>query len=288
MRASNLKSYAKINIGLRIINKREDNFHNIETIFYPVNLYDEIEISLKPATKDCNTVLITVDKYYVPADKSNVCYKMIESFFKHFNITDCYRIELLIRKNIPVSGGMGGGSSDAATVLKYLIKYFNVNIKEHREDILKIALSVGSDVPFFLVNKPCLATGRGEKLIILPEFKIDYRILLVNPNVSVSTKWAYENYKLSNYEFKKTELTYVKTFDLSEKNIYINDFESVVFGRYKELGEIKKYLLNNGAVFSSLSGSGATMYGFFPHTYRNNLSKCYRHFSSKGYFVRIV
>lgn len=281
-----LESYAKINVGLKIVSKREDGFHNIETIFYPIKLHDEIQISISP-NESYNSVYINCNKYYVPSNKDNICFKTVETFFKNFHIVDTYKITINIGKKIPVGGGLGGGSSDAAAVLKHLIKFFKIDIKENRKKIMETALSIGSDVPFFLIMKPCYAEGRGEKLKILPEFNIPYDILIANPNLHVSTKWAYENLGLEIGKEYPSELKNIKAFDLENKEMFLNDFEKVVFQKYNALKEIKDELDNQGAVFSSMSGSGATMYAFFKKDERKLLNRAYRHFKEKNYFVFI-
>jgi len=281
-----LKSCGKINVGLKIINEREDGYHNIETIFYPVNIFDEIDFQLSKSSKGFNSLHLKSDKSYIPPDKSNTCYKAITNFFKLFLIKDCFDIFVNIRKNIPVGGGLGGGSSDAASIIKALTRYFNINISENRNEIMKVALSVGSDVPFFLISKPCFAAGRGDILKLLPEFKLNYRILLVNPNLHISTKWAYENYILNNSISNMSPLKDITKFDLSEYN-FENDFEEVVFKKYPELKEIKDTMKNNGAVYSSLSGSGATMFGFYNFSDEKNLSACYKKFKELNYFTYI-
>ncbi|HEY5534604.1 MAG TPA: 4-(cytidine 5'-diphospho)-2-C-methyl-D-erythritol kinase [Ignavibacteria bacterium] len=281
-----LKSCGKINVGLKIINEREDGYHNIETIFYPVNIFDEIDFQLSKSSKGFNSLHLKSDKSYIPPDKSNTCYKAITNFFKLFLIKDCFDIFVNIRKNIPVGGGLGGGSSDAASIIKALTRYFNINISENRNEIMKVALSVGSDVPFFLISKPCFAAGRGDILKLLPEFKLNYRILLVNPNLHISTKWAYENYILNNSISNVSPLKDITKFDLSEYN-FENDFEEVVFKKYPELKEIKDTMKNNGAIYSSLSGSGATMFGFYNFSDEKNLSACYKKFKELNYFTYI-
>lgn len=281
-----LDSYAKINVGLKIVSKREDGFHNIQTIFYPVKLHDEIHISIAPNIS-YNSVYITCNKYYVPSNKDNICFKAIEAFFKNFHIVDTYKIAINIGKKIPVGGGLGGGSSDAAVVLKHLIKFFRIDIKENRKKIMDTALSIGSDVPFFLIMKPCFAEGRGEKLKILPEFNIPYDILIVNPNLHVSTKWAYENLNLEIGREYPSDLKSVTTFDLEKPEVFLNDFESVVFQKFQALKQIKDELKNHGAVFASMSGSGATMYAFFRKDERKLLNRAYRYFKERNYFVFI-
>ncbi len=281
-----LDSYAKINVGLKIVSKREDGFHNIQTIFYPVKLHDEIHISISPNIA-YNSVYITCNKYYVPSNKDNICFKAIEAFFKNFHIVETYKIAVNIGKKIPVGGGLGGGSSDAAAVLKHLIKFFKIDIKENRKKIMDTALSIGSDVPFFLIMKPCFAEGRGEKLKILTEFNIPYDILIVNPNLHVSTKWAYENLNLETDKEYPSDIKSVTSFDLEKPEIFLNDFERVVFQKHGALKQIKDELINQGAVFASMSGSGATMYAFFKKDERKLLNRAYRHFKERNYFVFI-
>lgn len=286
MEETRLDSYAKINIGLKIVGKRSDGFHNIETIFYPIKLHDEIQISISP-NESLNSVYITCSKYYVPSNKDNICYKAIESFFTNFHITDTYKIVINIKKKIPVGGGLGGGSSNAAAVLKYLIRFFKIDIKENRKKIMQTALSVGSDVPFFLIMKPCFGAGRGEQLRILPEFTIPYDILIINPNLHVSTKWAYENLGLESGKEYISGLKEIKAFDLDKKEVYGNDFENVVFQKYSPLKQIKDECLEFGAAFVSMSGSGATMYAFFSKDDKIHLNRAYRYFKEKEYFVYI-
>jgi 4-diphosphocytidyl-2-C-methyl-D-erythritol kinase len=277
-----LKSYGKINIGLKIINKRQDGFHNIETIFYPLNLYDEIDFHIKKWGKNYNSLKLRCDKAYIPTDKSNTCYKAIINFFKYFNIKECFNFYITINKNIPVGGGLGGGSSNAAAVIKALTRYFNINIHNNRDELLKIALAIGSDVPFFLVSKPCFAYERGDKLKLLPDFRINSKILLVNPNMHISTKWAYENNKVLISDAEESPLRKMTTFNLSKYN-FENDFEVVVFDKYPELKEIKELLLKNGAHYASLSGSGATMFGLFRPENEKKLQACFKIFKDKNY-----
>lgn len=279
-----IKSYAKINIGLRILGKRNDGYHNIETIFYPVKLNDEIVFEINKTSQNYNSVILKSNKSYIPLTKDNLCYKAVENFFKSFRITDCYKINLDIRKNIPVGGGLAGGSSNGASILKFLIKFFNIEIQQNREKILNLALSIGSDVPFFLMSKPCYAEGRGEILVMLPDFKIDYDILIVNPNLHVSTKWAFEKLNLNPADLRNPVLNEVRNFQIEKSNLFTNDFEEIVFKKYNLLSEIKDNLKEMGAVYASMSGSGATMYGFFDKG-ADNLKLCRDYFQKRNYFT---
>lgn len=282
----NIKAPAKINLGLKIINKREDGFHNLETIFYPVKLFDEIFIKILPSKRNVNSVIIKTGNKVIPTDRTNICYKVIETFFKVFGIKEYFLINLEIKKNIPVGGGLGGGSSDAAAVLKYLIRFFNINIEEKKKEIMNIALAIGSDVPFFLILKPCFAKSRGEIIKRLDQFDLkNYSILLVNPNIHVSTKWAFENLGYNVGEVYESKIGEVKTFDSESKKFLQNDFEDIIFAKHTELGNIKRELMEFGAEFSSMSGSGATMYGLFKTENREKILKAYEYYKAKHYFT---
>jgi 4-diphosphocytidyl-2-C-methyl-D-erythritol kinase len=283
-----LTAPAKINIGLKIISKRDDGFHNLETIFYPLRLHDEIFINISHSKRNTNSVLIKTNNKVIPTDKTNLCFKVIESFFRKFSIKEFYVINVSVNKNIPVGGGLGGGSSDAAAILKYLVKYFNINVSEKKKEILDIAVTVGSDVPFFLINKPCFAQSRGELISKLDNFNLDnYRILLVNPNLHVSTKWAFENLEMESGIINDSGIKDVHEFNTSVFDLLKNDFEEIVFNKYYELEIIKKELLSYGAVFSSMSGSGATMYGLFDKENAESVKKAFEYYKAKNYFVFI-
>jgi len=280
-----IKAPAKINLGLRILNKRDDGFHNLETIFYPVKLFDTINISIVPSGSDMNSIILKSEKHSVPLAKTNTLIKVIEAFFKNFKIRDTYLINIFLEKNIPIGGGLGGGSSDAGSLLRYLVNFFRIDINLNRKLIMDTALAAGSDVPFFLIQKPCYATGRGEKMKILNNFVLDYDVLLVNPNRHVATKWAYESLNFDESMNKEPILADVEKFDLSRPELYINDFEKVVFEKYPELAEVKSSLLDCGASFASLSGSGAVLYGLFSKENSAGFRKARKLFQSSGYFV---
>jgi 4-diphosphocytidyl-2-C-methyl-D-erythritol kinase len=282
-----IKAPAKINIGLRILNNRDDGYHTIETIFYPVKLFDKIDVSILPSDTDLNSVIIKTEKHAIPLTKTNTCVKIIEAFFQEFRIKETFKINIFLEKNIPIGGGLGGGSSDAGSLLRYLVNFFKIDIAENRQKIMDVALSVGSDVPFFLLQKPCYATGRGEKLKSLSMFMLDYDVLLVNPNKHVSTKWAYENLNFDGNIKKETILSGVKVFDIENKNLFENEFETVVFEKYPELAEVKSQLVSFGADFASLSGSGAVLYGLFDRNGGGKIKSAFNNFKALDYFVAI-
>ncbi|MBX7043182.1 MAG: 4-(cytidine 5'-diphospho)-2-C-methyl-D-erythritol kinase [Ignavibacteria bacterium] len=280
-----LYSHAKINVGLRIRGRREDGYHELETIFYPVKLRDVITISLERNGSGCNSVILKSNKSYIPLNKDNLCYLAFERFFKAFAIRDTYTCVMEIEKHIPVSGGMGGGSSNAATVIKFLVRQFKIDVPSNRSRLIDLSLSIGSDVPFFLIMRPCYATGRGEEMRELPSFVIDHNILIVNPNLRVSTKWAFEKMNLKGKPMKPELLSKIRKFEPSSFEILKNDFEPVIFDRMSALKEVKEKLLEAGAVYASLSGSGATLFGVFKKNERNGLRNALRHFQSLGYFT---
>lgn len=283
-----IKAPAKINVGLRILNKRDDGYHNLETIFYPIRLFDHLEITVERTKAGTNSIIIKSEKHSAPLNKNNTCFKAVQSFFKLFNIREFYRIDIHLKKKIPVGGGLGGGSSDAAAVIRYLVKFFGLDVNEVKQKLITCALEVGSDVPFFLVQKPCYATGKGEKLRMLNNFKIDYDILLINPNIHVSTKTAYESLGIQPGYSVNPVLDKVSIFDPEQKELYVNEFEEVVFNKYPILKSVKESLYAKGSVFASMTGSGAVVYGFFRKNDTEKLNNAFNDFRNSGYFAAIA
>lgn len=245
-------SSAKINIGLNIISKRDDGYHNIETIFYPIKLCDRIIfLEDKTFSIECNEASI-------PVDENNLIYKarniLSEATGKEINV------KVKLEKNIPSFAGLGGGSSNAATTLIALNEILDLHLSEN--DLIELASKIGSDVPFFILNKPTFAEGRGEILFPLPELILDYKILIVIPEIKISTAWAYSNFKNTQ---KKIDLRLIRTaedFDKYKEQIS-NDFEAIVFPSFPIIENIKTELKKSGSIFSLLSGSGSAVYGFF-------------------------
>lgn len=245
------KANAKINIYLQVLNKNKDNYHNINSLFYPIPLYDEITISNSQSLElHCNNNLNI-------NNKDNLIYKaavIIQKYvLKNFNKTITPKIEL--NKNIPIGAGLGGGSSDAANTLLALNQYYELNLDLNT--LHNMAISLGSDVPFFLYNKPALISGRGE--IIKPiDYTINSYLLLVFPNISISTAIAYK--MLNRNENYQTSLIQPSNII---KDILFNDFEETVFKMYPELYTLKiklNKLSNNKAL---MSGSGSSFFAFF-------------------------
>ncbi|MHB1688213.1 MAG: 4-(cytidine 5'-diphospho)-2-C-methyl-D-erythritol kinase [Ignavibacteriaceae bacterium] len=249
-----IKTPAKINFGLNVVEKRADGFHNIETIFYPVKLFDKLTITKSDRNSfSCNLKTL-------PTDGDNLVLKAKEILEKESGKKFSLQIEL--EKNIPVGAGLGGGSSDAATVLHAINSLFNLDLS--KEDLKRFALELGSDVPYFLDARPSFASGRGEILKVL-DLTIDYPILIVNPGIHISTKWAYQNIRPKKPAKSLNEIFQSTEIDVSKfVGVVRNDFEEVVFKNYPEIEQIKQEMYKLGAGFSLMTGSGSTVFGIFP------------------------
>lgn len=246
-----VKSPAKVNLGLNIVSKREDGFHNLKTIFYPIiDLYDEITFKTSSKFK------FICDSPLPDLSNNNLILKAVEILEdytgKEINLT----IEL--KKRIPVGAGLGGGSSNAAATLTTLNKLYKFNLSQ--KELQKLALKLGSDVPFFLNRKTAIGKSRGEKLSPI-NFKIEYPILLINPGIHISTKEAFANIIPKPVEFDYNKISVYNINEL--RKVLTNDFESFVFGKYPEIESIKNQLYSIGAIFVLMSGTGSTVYGIF-------------------------
>ncbi|RPI12596.1 MAG: 4-(cytidine 5'-diphospho)-2-C-methyl-D-erythritol kinase, partial [Ignavibacteriae bacterium] len=241
-----LEAPAKINIGLHVLSKRKDNYHNIETIFYPVKLSDKITVKISSHSGTGAIINFTTNGRLIN-NNDNLCVKAVSLFLQEFNIQESFKIYMRLCKKIPIGAGLGGGSSDAAAVLKILSGAFGLD-ENQKKKLDKVALKIGSDVPYFLLGNAAYASSRGEKLIPLPDFKIDNAILIVNPGIHVSTPLAYKMLGIKN-EKPKT-LNTIKVY--SEKYIdkFTNDFEKVVFKKHPEIRIIKEEMKKFGAVYS--------------------------------------
>lgn len=261
-----LKSPSKINLALWIKEKRPDGYHEIETIFYEnENLYDEIEIEFTESNSLSVEISFIQDKLNKLISKNeNLAYKAALLFFEKLNVKGSCRIK--INKNIPLEAGLGGGSSNAASVLKGLNQIFNYQLDENK--LLTLSGELGSDVPFFMYGGTCLGKGKGEHLIKLKN-KLDLEIKIKKlPGISVSTKWAYEQMDSRGGAAEQHSLQIrnlinameTKDYDLFFQNIF-NDFETAIFSYYPQLIDLKKFFLNEGYTASCLCGSGAAVLG---------------------------
>lgn len=247
---------AKINIGLEVLRKRSDGYHDINTIFAPVNLHDEILVE-----KSKEIEVICKPNLGISMN-DNLAYKAAMAMKIFYSVSEGAKIN--ITKNISAGGGLGGGSSDAATTLKLLARLWE--IPENQKELSEIASKIGSDVPFFLRNGYALGRGRGEILDYF-DFSLPYYILIVMPGINVSTKSAYQSFKLENNSRNPSDLKSIlfeSKYDSKVlKDKIVNDFEAHVFLKHPVLKQIKSSLYENGAVFASLSGSGSALFGFY-------------------------
>ena len=244
---------AKINIGLNVVSKRDDGYHNLETIFYPVGLTDALEFANAE-----ETVLSTSGIQIESKSEDNLILKAYNLLKADYNLPP---VQFHLHKLIPVGAGLGGGSSDAASTLKMLNDYYELGLS-----ILKLetyAAQIGADCPFFIQNKPTFATGIGNKFHNIELDLSDYEIVILKPDISVSTPDAYKNVIPRNPKYRLTEI--VKTSVDSWKNLVVNDFEKSIFPKYPQIASLKQLLYDLGAVFASMSGSGSAVFGIFRH-----------------------
>lgn len=277
------RSPAKVNIGLRVLSRRRDGFHNIETIFYPVKLTDNITVNIESLNDSFSHDIISVktDPELGIGNGKNICYRAVTLFVEKFKVSGHHRFNIRIKKRIPTGAGLGGGSSNAASVLKILSKHFGFNERKQMGLLKKVAAELGSDVPFFLQGKPAYAEGKGEKLTLLPDFKIKSMILVVNPGIHISTPTAYRDLNVKIPRAKK--LNRIKKYSNGNEKLMINDFERTVFKKHPKIEKIKYDLLKSGAVFALMSGSGSSVYGVFNDS--RKLATAKLHFKKQGYRV---
>jgi 4-diphosphocytidyl-2-C-methyl-D-erythritol kinase len=254
-----LPAYAKINLGLRIIGKRDDGYHELETVLHQVNLGDTIEIQSVAGSM----LRFECDDAALPADESNLCVRAALLMREKFGVRQGARIRL--SKRIPYGAGLGGGSSDAAVLLG-LNRLWMLGLEV--PVLQTLAAKLGSDVPFFILGGSALARGRGE-IVEHFDFTHDYHIAIVYPGLKIATSWAYSQVKMGLTKTKKY-LTLARFNDRNYNNVDFlgslqNDFEAVVFPHYDVLVRLKRVMFEHGAVMVGMSGSGSAMFAFFSH-----------------------
>ena len=269
MKSININSYAKVNIGLKILNKRSDGYHNISTVFQEIDLFDSIIIS-----KSDGPLKFSSNVEWLQNDQNNLCviaYNYIKNIYKIGGAN------IVLKKNISRGSGLGSGSSNAAATMKGLREIYNLEVAD--SELIKIGSKIGADVPFFINGSTQVGEGIGEKLTSIRS-SMDAQYLIVTPDIPIDTKWAYSQYKnnLDNCSSptKFSDSFRGKTINLDTLKFFENDFESVVFPTYPEIGAIKNKLIALGAKFASLSGSGSTVYGIFDDD--ANIDKAFSHF----------
>ncbi len=245
----------KINLGLHVTRKRDDGYHDLETVFYPVQLRDALEM----IRLDTETGIgFTQSGIEIQGDAtSNLCIKAYHLLRK--DIPNLPGVKAHLHKAIPIGAGLGGGSADGAFALVLLNRLLQLNLP--KEQLLKYALQLGSDCPFFLNNTPCLATGRGEQMKPLSLDLSDYVFVIVNPGIHISTADAFAGIKPSNDRRPLEEIIQLPVADWKE--LLVNDFEKSIGERYPQIQEIKEKLYGAGAAYACMTGSGSSVYGLF-------------------------
>ncbi len=257
----NIRAPAKINLRLRVLGKRKDGYHSIDTIMIPVSLYDELRItkSRKRGLEKEDPIRVTCDHPLVPAGKKNLAYQAAALLMKLDQPKG--RIHIHIRKRIPVGAGLGGGSSDAAATLVGLNRLFALGY--NKEKLQKMATVLGADVPFFVRGLPARARGIGERLTPLRGFPKAW-VVIVYPGIPISTSWVYKNWRRTlTKPIVNTSITSPLQSWADLRKLLVNDLESVTLGRYPQIGSLKEKLIQHGAAGALMTGSGSSVFGLF-------------------------
>jgi 4-diphosphocytidyl-2-C-methyl-D-erythritol kinase len=247
---------AKINLALKIIRRRADGYHDIQSILQKVSLYDTLSLKLSSH----QGITVTTDDPSIPTDSSNLAYRAADLLLKQQKITP--GISIHIKKRIPAGAGLGGGSSNAAATLSGLNKLLRCNLTE--PDLLRLGVEIGADVPFFIYDKhAALAEGIGEQLSPV-KIHVPLWFVIVFPGFSISTKWVYENYRVLTNKRKNIRISRSFKQLNAVLRMLSNDLENVVTQQYPEIQKIKRTLIQAGACGSLMSGSGSSVFGIFP------------------------
>lgn len=243
-------SNSKINIGLNIIFRRDDGFHNIQSVYYPIKLSDVIEFS----KADKNVFHIT--GINLEANSENLIIKAYNLLYNNYNLPS---LKIHLHKIIPIEAGLGGGSANATHMLMAFNDNFKLNIS--KKELHKYADCLGSDCSFFIENRPSFVTGKGEEHNYLHNFLKGKFLVVIKPNISISTKDAFKNVTINKTNVELSSITKIPIAQW--RNFVINDFEEYAFKKFPELAEIKDFLYCSGAEYASMSGSGSAIYGIF-------------------------
>jgi 4-diphosphocytidyl-2-C-methyl-D-erythritol kinase len=243
----------KINLGLYVLEKLPDGYHQLETAFYPVGLSDILEIN---TTSSVETMLNITGTEIHGAPSDNLCFRAWQILHAEYGIP---AVEMHLHKIIPIGAGLGGGSSDAAFTLSMLNELFEIGIPLQKLD--KLAARLGMDCPYFLLNAPALGQGKGDILTPLSVELKGMHIAILKPGIHISTSRAYASIKPHPQKYSIQEL--IQRPINEWKYILSNDFEEGIFDKYPVIAEIKQKLYQKGAVYASMSGSGSAVYGIF-------------------------
>ncbi|NRT59089.1 4-diphosphocytidyl-2-C-methyl-D-erythritol kinase [Clostridium saccharoperbutylacetonicum] len=270
-----IKAYAKINIALDVVGKREDGYHLLRMIMQTIDLYDIIEVK-----KSDFGINIKCNKHYVPTDERNLAYKAAKLFKETYSISD--GVDIDITKYIPVSAGLAGGSTDGAAVLKLMNKIFNINASD--DDLKALGLKLGADVPYCINGGTALCEGIGEKITELKRFK-DKILVLIKPPFGVSTKEVYKEFDLSKVIIHPKIEELIKNMEKDDIYFVANNMknllENVTLRKHRIISRIKEDTTIDGAIGTMMSGSGPTVFAFFDdmlkaQTCYDNMKKKYK------------
>ena len=255
-----LKALAKINLGLDVLGKREDGYHEVRMVMQTIHLYDRVEIKKTRSPH----IHVETNLYYLPVNEDNLVYRAAKLMKDEFQIKE--GVQIVLQKFIPVAAGLAGGSSDAAAVLVGMNRIFNLGLKQNK--LMELGLKIGADVPFCIMRGTALAEGIGEKLTALPPMP-KCPVLIAKPAISVSTKAVYEGLKLyDGMEHPDIDgvMEGIQQKDLKGVASHMgNILETVTIPMYPVIEDIKKLMLENGALNAMMSGSGPTVFGLFPN-----------------------
>lgn len=253
-----LKALAKINLGLDVVRRREDGYHEVRMIMQTIQLYDRLDIK---RTQEPG-IQIQTNLSFLPVNENNLIYKAAKLLMDEFSITDGVSVKL--DKRIPVAAGMAGGSTDAAAMLIGVNRLFSLGLTKRQ--LMERGVQIGADVPYCIMRGTALAEGIGEALSPLPPM-VKCPVLIAKPSISVSTKFVYQNLKLDDTTIHPDIDRLID--DIKAKNLHDiaahmgNVLETVTIPNYPVIDEIKKHMLSNGAVGAMMSGSGPTVFGLF-------------------------
>ncbi len=258
MKKIRLKAMAKINLGLDVVKKREDGYHEVRMIMQTIRMYDQIQLEIE----DTPGIRVKTNLYYLPVNEDNLVYKAARLLMEEFHVEKGLRIEL--KKFIPVAAGMAGGSADAAAVLVGVNRLFHLNLS--RKELMERGVKIGADVPYCILRGTALAEGIGEKLTPLPAAP-ECHVLIAKPGVHVSTKFVYTNLDVKSLEHHPDidgQIRAIQSGSLSDMAALCeNVLETVTVPAYPVIDEIKAVMEGQGALKAMMSGSGPTVFGLF-------------------------
>lgn len=275
MKDISVKALAKINLGLDVVRKREDGYHEVRMIMQTIHLFDRLEISKNTSGE----ISMETNLAFLPTNENNLVYKAAKLLKDEFGIKD--GVHVWLHKYIPVAAGMAGGSTDAAAVLYGMNRMFELGLSV--EELMKRGVKIGADVPYCLLRGTALAEGIGEKLTKLPPM-VKCPVLIAKPQINVSTKFVYENLKLDAQK-KHPDIDRLLS-DIKEQDLYKiaadmgNILETVTIPAYPVIAEIKENMLEHGAVNAMMSGSGPTVFGLFDD--ENTATAAYEEMKASG------